>query len=148
MPRNARLALADVPLHVIQRGHNRQACFFTEADYRFYLDCLADAALHSGCAIHAYVLMTNHVHLLLTPERADAAGRLMKRTGQRYVQYVNRTQRRSGTLWGGRFRSCPVQDEAYLLACYRYIELNPVRARLARTARAWRASVSTSKASQ
>jgi putative transposase len=128
MPRHSRLALADVPLHVIQRGHNREACFFTDADYRFYLDCLLDSAVSSGCAVHAYVLMTNHVHLLLTPQRAEGAGQLMKRLGQRYVQYVNRTHQRSGTLWGGRFRSCLVQDEAYLLACYRYIELNPLRA--------------------
>ena len=81
-----------------------------------------------GCAIHAYVLMTNHVHLLLTPEREDSAGLLMKHLGQRYVQYVNRVYRRSGTLWEGRFRSCLAQSDDYVLSCYRYIELNPVRA--------------------
>ena len=128
MPRRARIALADVPLHVIQRGNNRQACFFTDDDYRFYLDQLRQCAQRAGCAVHAYVLMTNHVHLLLTPSEADAAGRLMKLLGQRYVQHVNRLYRRSGTLWEGRFRSCIVQDEAYLLGCSRYIELNPVRA--------------------
>ncbi|MDV6344888.1 transposase [Nitrosomonas sp. Is37] len=78
--------------------------------------------------MHAYVLMTNHVHLLLSADRAESAGELMKVLCQRYVQYVNRTYQRSGTLWEGRFRSCPVQEEAYLLACQRYIELNPVRA--------------------
>lgn len=128
MPRRARIALADVPLHVIQRGNNRQACFFADDDYLFYLDRLKLCAQRAGCAIHAYVLMTNHVHLLLTPREADAAGRLMKLLGQRYVQHVNRRYRRSGTLWEGRFRSCIVQDEAYLLRCSRYIELNPVRA--------------------
>lgn len=128
MPRRARIALADVPLHVIQRGNNRQACFFADDDYAYYLDQLKLCAQRAGCAIHAYVLMTNHVHLLLTPHEADAAGRLMKLLGQRYVQHVNRLYRRSGTLWEGRFRSCIVQDEAYLLGCSRYIELNPVRA--------------------
>jgi putative transposase len=128
MPRRARLTLADVPLHIIQRGNNRQDCFFAEEDYRFYLDCLEEYATASGCAVHAYVLMTNHVHLLVTPSGAESAGRMMKRLGQRYVQYVNRSYRRSGTLWEGRYRSCLVQEEAYLLACARYIELNPLRA--------------------
>jgi putative transposase len=128
MPRRARLTLPGVPLHLIQRGNNRQACFFTDEDYRFYLDWLAEHADKNGCRVHAYVLMTNHVHLLISADRADASGALMKALGQRYVQYVNRVYRRSGTLWEGRFRSCPFQEEAYLLACQRYIELNPVRA--------------------
>lgn len=128
MPRRARLALPCVPLHLIQRGNNRQACFFADEDYRFYLDWLAESAGKTGCRIHAYVLMTNHVHLLVSADRAEAPGALMKALGQRYVQYVNRVYRRSGTLWEGRFRSCPIQEEAYLLACQRYIELNPVRA--------------------
>ncbi|GAO34633.1 transposase [Sulfuricella sp. T08] len=128
MPRRARLALPNIPLHLIQRGNNRQACFFSDEDYRFYLDWLAEHAGKTGCQVHAYVLMTNHVHLLLSAETAQAAGALMKALGQRYVQYVNRTYRRSGTLWEGRFRSCLTQDETYLLACQRYIELNPVRA--------------------
>jgi putative transposase len=128
MPRRARLALPNIPLHLIQRGNNRQACFFADEDYRFYLDWLAEHAGKTSCRIHAYVLMTNHVHLLLSAESAQAVGALMKALGQRYVQYVNRTYRRSGTLWEGRFRSCLTQDETYLLACQRYIELNPVRA--------------------
>lgn len=132
MPRRPRLALPGVPLHLIQRGNNRQDCFFTDEDRLFYLDGLAELAPQTGCAIHAYVLMDNHVHLLLTPESAESAGQLMKRLGQRYVQHVNRTQGRSGTLWEGRFRSCLVQEEAYLLTCMRYIELNPVRAGLVR----------------
>ena len=128
MPRRARLALPNVPLHLIQRGNNRQACFFADEDYRFYLDWLRDYADKTGCRIHAYVLMTNHVHVLVSAERAGAPGEMMKALGQRYVQYINRTYRRSGTLWEGRYRSCPTQAEDYLLTCQRYIELNPVRA--------------------
>ncbi|MHB9100930.1 MAG: transposase [Sulfuricella sp.] len=128
MPRRARLSLPNVPLHIIQRGNNRQACFFTDEDYHLYLDWLNEHSTKTGCQVHAYVLMTNHVHLLISTDRAGAPGALMKALGQRYVQYVNRTYRRSGTLWEGRFRSCPTQEETYLLVCQRYIELNPVRA--------------------
>jgi len=128
MPRRARISLPGVPLHITQRGNNRQACFFSDDDYRFYLGQLNQCAQHANCAVHAYVLMTNHVHLLLTPKEVESAGRLIKLLGQRYVQHVNRLYRRSGTLWEGRFRSCIVQDDAYLLGCSRYIELNPVRA--------------------
>ncbi len=128
MPRRARVLLPNVPLHLIQRGNNRQVCFHADEDYRCYLDWLAEYAGKTGCQVHAYVLMTNHVHLLLSADRAEAAGALMKALGQRYVQYINRTYRRSGTLWEGRFRSCLTQGETYLLACQRYIELNPVRA--------------------
>src|SRR3989338_10619157 len=128
MPRRARIALPNVPVHLIQRGNNRQPCFFSYEDYLRYLDWLTEYANKTGCRIHAYVLMTNHVHLLLSSDRSDAGGALMKSLGQRYVQYVNRAYRRSGTLWEGRFRSCPVQEESYLLGCQRYIELNPMRA--------------------
>jgi putative transposase len=128
MPRRARLILPEIPLHIIQRGNNRSVCFYAEEDFLFYLDWLARAAHDTGCAIHAYCLMSNHVHLLLSAETPQAPGNLMKMLGQRYVQYVNRTYRRSGTLWEGRFRSCLLQEEGYLLECHRYIELNPVRA--------------------
>ncbi|SCY32454.1 putative transposase [Nitrosospira sp. Nl5] len=128
MPRRARLVLPNVPLHIIQRGNNRQPCFFADEDYSVYLDWMAAYAGKTGCRVHAYVLMTNHVHLLMSADSVEAPGSLMKALGQRYVQYVNRTYRRSGTLWEGRFRSCLTQDEIYLLACQRYIELNPVRA--------------------
>ena len=128
MPRRYRLRLANVPLHIIQRGNNRGACFFAEEDYRVYLRHLHELAARFACSVHAYVLMTNHVHLLLTSRELDGASRLMKHPGQRYVQYVNRTYKRSGTLWEGRFRSSIVQVETYLLRCHRYIELNPVRA--------------------
>jgi len=128
MPRRPRIVLPGVPLHLIQRGNNRQACFYAEDDYRFYLKWLRNSATNTGCAVHAYVLMTNHVHLLLTSSTGGGVGAMMKRLGQRYVQYVNRTYRRSGTLWEGRFRSCLTREESYVLGCYRYIELNPVRA--------------------
>lgn len=128
MPRRARLSVPGIPWHIIQRGNNRTACFYAEEDYRRYLDTLEEQAERHACAIHAYVLMTNHVHLLLTPAREDSAGLLMKHLGQRYVQYINRTYRRSGTLWEGRYRSCLARDQEYVLACYRYIEMNPVRA--------------------
>lgn len=128
MPRRARISVPGIPWHIIQRGNNRTACFYAEDDYHKYLDTLKEQADKYGCQVHAYVLMTNHVHLLLTPEKEDSASLLMKHLGQRYVQYVNRTYKRSGTLWEGRFRSCLTQSEDYVLACHRYIELNPVRA--------------------
>jgi len=111
MPRRPRLVLSGVPLHIIQRGNNRQVCFVADEDYLFYLDWLGEYAQDIGCQVHAFVLMTNHVHLLISSQRADGAGALMKALGQRYVQYFNRTYRRSGTLWEGRFRSCLVQQE-------------------------------------
>jgi putative transposase len=128
MPRRPRLVAADVPLHIIQRGNNRNNCFFTNSDYLVYLDLLRHSAATARCRIHAYVLMSNHVHILATPESQSAPGNMMKALGERYVQYVNRHYKRSGTLWDGRFKSCLVQDETYLLICHRYIELNPVRA--------------------
>ncbi|MGE0485255.1 MAG: transposase [Gammaproteobacteria bacterium] len=128
MPRQSRIAIAEIPWHIVQRGNNRSACFFAAADYHFYLATLSSQAARWRCAIHAYALMTNHVHLLVTPATVDGPSLLMKHLGQRYVQYVNRNYQRSGTLWEGRFRSCLAQSETYALACQRYIELNPVRA--------------------
>ena len=120
--------LPGTPLHLVQRGNNRQACFFATNDYLVYLQWLEEYAEKYECDIHAYVLMTNHVHLLVKPQNTASVGAMMKNLGQRYVQYINRTYQRSGTLWEGRFRSCITQDEGYVLSCYRYIELNPVRA--------------------
>lgn len=117
-------------MHIVQRGINREPCFVAEEDYHCYLHWLEEAARDCHCAIHAYVLMTNHVHLLLTPAEAESPARLMQSLGRRYVQYVNRFYRRTGSLWEGRFKSSLVQAESYLLACQRYIELNPVRARM------------------
>ena len=128
MPRRPRYDLPGVPLHVIQRGVDRQPVFFCDEDCRFYLDWLGDYAGKRGIALHAYCLMTNHIHLLLSSPSAEALGALMQDMGRRYVQYVNRTYRRSGGLWQGRYKSSHVQTERYLLACMRYIELNPVRA--------------------
>lgn len=128
MPRRPRLVLPGVPLHIMQRGNNRQVCFRAVQDYRCYLKWLGEYARESECRVHAYVLMTNHVHMLVTSNRTYGPAALMKALGQRYVRYFNRRYERSGTLWDGRYRSCLVQEEDYLLACYRYIELNPVRA--------------------
>lgn len=134
MPRQPRFNLAGVPQHVIQRGNNRQPVFFIDADYERYLDTLASAAASHGCALHAYVLMPNHVHLLVTPHAPLAISKLMQSLGGRYVQYVNAKHGRSGTLWDGRYKASIVDSERYLMACYRYIELNPVRAGLAERA--------------
>jgi putative transposase len=130
MPRRPRLDLPGIPQHVVQRGNDRQPCFFQEADYLRYLQELNELALRRHCAVHAYVLMTNHVHLLLTPATAGQLASLMQALGRRYVRYVNDRYHRTGTLWEGRYKACPVDRESYLLHCYRYIELNPVRARM------------------
>lgn len=132
MPRRGRLRVAGLPLHIVQRGNNRTPCFYRPADYSVYLRHLEELAGKYHCAIHAYVLMTNHVHLLLTPEKEDGPSLMMKHIGQRYVQYVNRTHVRTGTLWEGRFKSSIVERQDYLLRCYRYIEMNPVRAGMVR----------------
>jgi putative transposase len=134
MPRVARAVIVDYPLHVVQRGINRSDCFFRESDYLTYLDYLRRFAQRFACSVHAYCLMTNHVHLLLTPHSKDACGLLMKNLSQHYVQRVNYQLKRTGTLWEGRFHSSLVLSESYALACYRYIETNPVRARMTATA--------------
>ncbi|MGH8441407.1 MAG: transposase [Nevskiaceae bacterium] len=138
MPRRLRYELADVPQHVVQRGNNRQATFFGERDYCRYLEFLADAAQHNSCSIHAYALMPNHVHLLVTPHRPLAIARLMQSVGRRYVRFLNDACRRSGTLWEGRYKASLVASQRYLFNCYRYIELNPVRAGLTGHARDYR----------
>ena len=125
LPRNF---IPNLPQHVVQRGNNRQAIFIDDADRRRYLECLAEASSRQGCAIHAYVLMTNHVHLLLTPAQSDAVSVMMQSIGRRYVRYFNGRHARSGTLWEGRFKAALVESERYFLTCMRYIELNPVRA--------------------
>lgn len=117
-----------VPMHLIQRGNNRQATFFADEDYRNYLHWLTEGAEWFACRIHAWVLMTNHVHLLVSADEPDAVAKLMKSVGQRYTQYVNRVYGRTGSLWEGRFRSCLTDSDVYVLTCMRYIELNPVRA--------------------
>jgi putative transposase len=128
MARRLRYILPGVAVHLIQRGVNRVACFRADTDYLVYLSQLRELCAKHGCAIHAYCLMTNHVHLLLTPNTAEACTSVMHDLGRRYVPYFNRQHDRTGTLWEGRFRSCIVESARYVLACYRYIELNPVRA--------------------
>ena len=128
MPRRCRIHIDGLPLHIVQRGHNRAPCFFDEQDRLAYLDWLREALAREHWRMHAYVLMTNHVHLLLTPDDASAVPRVLMSVGRRYVQYINYTYGRTGTLWDGRYKSSLVQADTYLLFCQRYIELNPVRA--------------------
>ncbi|VAW54116.1 Transposase and inactivated derivatives [hydrothermal vent metagenome] len=118
MPRKARMYLSGVPCHIIQRGNNRDATFFTEQDYQFYLECLYEAAKKYHADIHAYVLMTNHVHLLMTPLYKESISLVMQSVGRRYVQYINKEYRRTGTLWESRHKASLVDAEQYLLACY------------------------------
>lgn len=128
MPRHARLSIPGVPLHIRHRGINRNPCFSSEADYQLYLGLMTELSPRFACSVHAYVLMTNHIHLLLTTDEPEGASLFMKNVAQRYSQHFNRTSHRCGPLWDGRFRSSLVDSEHYLLTCYRYIELNPVRA--------------------
>ncbi|MEL6710121.1 MAG: transposase [Pseudomonadota bacterium] len=131
MPRRSRLVLPDTPMHIIQRGNNSQDCFFDDEDYASYLRWLREIAQRTQCLIHAYALLSNRVHLLLTPAHAAGVSDLMRLLGQRYVQYINRAHQRTGTLWEGRYRSCVTNEDHYVLGCYRYIELTPVRKQLA-----------------
>ena len=128
MPRRPRIQLDGIPLHIVQRGHNHEPCFFNEQDYQSYLHWLDEALVETQCSLHAYVLMTNHVHLLLTPKKAENVPKLIMSLGRRYVQYINRTCKRTGTLWDSRYKASVIQANTYLLTCQRYIELNPVRA--------------------
>jgi len=132
MPRPLRTVSPGVPLHIVQRGNNRTACFFESGDFDQYLHYLLKASLAERCRVHAYCLMSNHVHLLVTPESEAACARFMKAVNQRYTQYVNRVYGRTGTPWEGRYRSSVVYAMRYALACYCYIELNPVRAGIVR----------------
>jgi putative transposase len=130
MPRRPRLDLPGIPQHVVQRGNDRQPCFFADVDRQRYLQDLKEIALREGCAVHAYVLMTNHVHLLMTPTGCGQVALIMQALGRRNVRYINDRYHRTGTLWEGRYKSSPVDRDTYLLHCYRYIELNPVRAHM------------------
>jgi putative transposase len=128
MARLPRYVVPGQPQHIIQRGNNRQVIFAADGDYQFFRDCLIAAADQHGLQIHAYVWMTNHVHLLATPLFENSISKVFQSVGRKYVQYFNFTYRRSGTLWEGRYRSTVVESEQYLLTLMRYIELNPVRA--------------------
>ena len=130
MPRLTRIAPVGVPQHVIQRGNNRQICFCSESDMAAYINWLKEYAEKYDVEVHAWVLMTNHVHLLCTPKRDFAISKMMQSLGRSYVRYFNYSYGRSGTLWEGRFKSCLIESDSYLLEVYRYIELNPVRANM------------------
>jgi putative transposase len=128
MPRQQRYFVPGVAAHIVQRGHNRAACFRRDNDYLLYLLHLRELSERHGCDVHAYCLMTNHVHLFLTPSTTHACVALMRDLGQRYVQHFNRYYGRRGTLWEGRYGSFLAESARYVIACYRYIELNPVEA--------------------
>ena len=123
-----RIVLSEYPHHIVQRGHDRNVVFAGDADFRYYLDTLIEFKADYGVQVYAYCLMTNHVHLLLAPTDYKGLGQLMKRLAGRQTRYRNRLERRSGTLWESRYKSSLVDADEYLLACVRYIELNPVRA--------------------
>ncbi len=148
MPRKQRFFLPGVPAHLVQRGNNRQAVFYDDSDYRAYLGWLVEGAQRYGGAIHAYVLMTNHVRLLLTPRDRDSISRLLQYVGRRYVAYVNHRYGRTGTLWEGRFKASVIDASEYLLRCYRYIELNPVRAGMVDAVRGYRWSSNRANAQE
>ena len=130
MARLPRLTLPGYPHHVIQRGNNRQPIFTCAADYHMLLNLLDENAKKFAVAVHAYVLMGNHFHLLATPQTADGLPQMMQAVGRRYVRHFNDSQKRTGTLWEGRYKSTLIQTDRYLLACMAYIDLNPVRAGL------------------
>ena len=134
MARLPRLSFAGLPHHVIQRGHNGQAIFSCQADYQLLLKLLLEYARQFGVALHAYVLLPNHFHLLLTPATAKGLPHMLQALGRRYVRYFNDAQGRSGTLWDGRYRCTVLQPDLYLLPCMAYMDLNPVRAGLAANA--------------
>ena len=128
MPRKPRFIIPGYPQHVVQRGNNRQPVFHCEQDYRFFLKLLRQGCKDYGCSIHAYVLMTNHFHLLITPHMHNSIPELMQAIGRRYVHYFNIRYERTGGLWEGRYKASLIASDRYLLTCYRYVELNPVRA--------------------
>ena len=128
MARLPRYVIPGQPQHIIQRGNNRQVIFAQDADYQFFRDAVVEAAGRFGLAIHAYVWMTNHIHLLATPTYEDSISKTFQSAGRKYVQYFNFTYKRTGTLWEGRYRATIIHSEQYLLSLMRYIEMNPVRA--------------------
>ncbi len=129
MPRQARIILKDTPHHIVQRGHNREAIFVEATDYRYYISTLKEWKEELNIKVYGYCLMTNHVHLIINPGKEETnLGKLMKRLAGRQTRYVNHLERRTGSLWEGRYKSSPIETDTYLLACNRYVELNPVSA--------------------
>lgn len=133
MARQPRLVVPGLPIHIVQRGNNRSTCFKGSEDFLVYLALLRELVPAYQCSLHAYCVMPNHVHLLLTPPTDSGCGALMRDSSFRYSQFFNKKYQRTGTLWEGRFRSCLVESQAYVIACHRYIELNPVRAGIAKS---------------
>jgi len=133
MPRKPRFFLPGLPVHIVQRGHSREPVFFADEDYRAYLGWLKEGAERYRVEIHAYVLMTNHIHILATAGDTDGITRMMQYVGRWYVPYINHTYGSSGSIWEGRYKASLIHDEEYLLSCMRYIELNPVRAEMVRS---------------
>ncbi len=138
MPRRTRMYLPGYPYHMVQRGNNREACFLELENYQYYLELWKECSRRYGVQVHAYCLMTNHVHFLVTPEGKDSISRASRDIGSRYGYYFNKTYKRTGTLWEGRHKSSLVQSERYLLACTRYIEMNPVEAGMVRKPQEYR----------
>ena len=130
MARKTRMYLSGVPAHIVQRGNDRQACFYCDDDYEFYLKSLGEGLRRYDVELHAYCLMTNHVHFLMTPQDEEGISRVIQHVGRKYVGYFNKLYRRTGTLWEGRHKGSLIDAENYLIACYRYIELNPVVAKM------------------
>ena len=128
MARQPRFVLPGHPQHIIIRGNNREAIFYRSEDYQYYLERMEEASLKHSCLVHAYVLMTNHVHLLVTPEEGHSISKMIQMLGRYYVQYFNYAYKRTGTLWEGRYKAALIDSDTYLFTCQRYIELNPVRA--------------------
>ncbi len=133
MPRKPRFFIPGVPVHIVQRGHSREPVFFEVADHQAYLHWLKEGAKRYSVDVHAYVLMSNHIHLLVTEHNAQSITRMMQYLGRYYVQYINHNYDTSGSIWEGRYKASLVHDEEYLLTCMRYIELNPVRANMVRS---------------
>jgi len=138
MPRKPRFYLPGIPVHVVQRGHSGEPVFFENDDYSAYLEWLEQASERYGCAIHAYVLMPNHIHLLATPEKQNSVSLMMQYLGRHYVGYINHAYGSSGSIWEGRYKASMIHAEEYLLSCMRSIELNPVRADWVKTPGAYR----------
>ena len=133
MPRKPRFYLPEVPVHIVHRGHNRDPVFSDGADFSAYLGWLTEASIEHGCAIHAYVLMNNHVHFLVTPSDQTSIGRMIQQVNRHFGPYMRYEYGSTGSLWEGRYKASLVQDEVYLLTCMRYIELNPVRANMVKS---------------
>ena len=138
MPRKPRFYLPNIPVHIVQRGHSREPVFFENEDYHTFLYWLFEASERYGCTVHAYVLMTNHIHLLVTPDNKQSVSSMMQYIGRRYVPYINKTYGTSGSIWEGRYKASMIHDDEYLLTCMRYIELNPVRANMVKSPSAYR----------